>query len=30
VPSLLFEEVEARGARGEPRRLPLVPPPPLN
>jgi predicted Zn-dependent protease len=29
VPSLLFEEVEARGARGEPRRLPLVPPPPL-
>jgi len=28
--SLLFGEVEARGARGEPRRLPLVPPPPLN
>jgi predicted Zn-dependent protease len=30
APSLLFEEVEARGARGEPRRRPLVPPPPLN
>lgn len=30
APSLLFEEVEMRGARGEPRRLPLVPPPPLN
>jgi len=30
APSLLFEEVEARGARGEPRRLPLLPPPPLN
>ncbi len=30
APSLLFEEVEARGARGSPRRLPLVPPPPLN
>jgi hypothetical protein len=30
APSLLFEEVEVRGARGEPRRLPLVPPPPLN
>lgn len=30
APSLLFEEVEVRGARGEPRRLPLVPAPPLN
>jgi len=30
APSLLFDEVEVRGARGEPRRLPLVPPPPLN
>jgi len=30
APSLLFEEAEARGARGDPRRLPLVPPPPLN
>ena len=30
APSLLLDEVEARGARGEPRRLPLVPPPPLN
>ncbi len=30
APSLLLEEVEARGARGESRRLPLVPPPPLN
>ncbi len=30
APSLLFEEVEVRGARGEPRRLPLVSAPPLN
>jgi len=30
APSLLFEEVEVRGARGEPRRPPLLPPPPLN
>jgi hypothetical protein len=29
APSLLFEEVEVRGPRGEPRRMPLVPPPPL-
>jgi TldD protein len=30
APSLLFDDVEIRGARGEPERLPLVPPPPLN
>jgi len=29
-PSLLFEEVEVRGARGEPKRLPLLPEPPMN
>jgi predicted Zn-dependent protease len=29
APSLLFEEVEVHGPHGEPRRLPLVPPPPL-
>ena len=29
APSLLFEEVEVRGARGEPKRLPLVSPPPM-
>jgi len=29
APSLLLEEVELRGVRGEPRRLPVVPPPPL-
>ena len=29
APSLLFEEVEVRGSRGEPKRLPLVPPPPM-
>jgi TldD protein len=29
APSLLFEEVEVRGPHGEPRRMPLVPPPPL-
>jgi len=28
-PSLLFDEVEVRGPRSEPERLPLVPPPPL-
>jgi predicted Zn-dependent protease len=28
-PSLLFEEVEVRGARGEPKRLPLLPAPTL-
>jgi predicted Zn-dependent protease len=30
APSLLLEDVEVRGARGEPRRPPLLPPPPLN
>ena len=29
APSLLFEELEVRGARGEPKRLPLIPAPPL-
>jgi len=29
APSLLFEELEVRGARGEPKRLPLLPAPPL-
>ena len=29
APSLLFEEIEVRGARGEPKRLPLLPAPPL-
>ncbi len=29
APSLLFEEVEVHGPHGEPRRLPLVPPPAL-
>jgi TldD protein len=29
APSLLFEEVEVRGARGEPKRLPLIPEPPM-
>ena len=29
APSLLFEEVEVRGARGEPKRLPLLPAPTL-
>ena len=29
APSLLFEELEVRGARGEPKRLPLLPPPAL-
>jgi TldD protein len=27
APSLLFDEVEVRGARGEPKRLPLIPAP---
>jgi TldD protein len=30
APSLLLNDVEVRGARGEPERLPLVPPPPIN
>ena len=30
APSLLLDEVEVRGARGEPRRLPLLPPPPIS
>ena len=30
APSLLFEEVEVRGARGEPKRLPLLPQPPMS
>jgi len=29
APSLLFEELEVRGARGEPKRLPLLPAPAL-
>jgi hypothetical protein len=29
APSLLFDEVEVHGPHGEPRRLPLVPPPPI-
>jgi predicted Zn-dependent protease len=29
APSLLLEEVEIRGFHGEPRRVPLVPAPPL-
>ncbi len=29
APSLLFEELDVRGARGEPKRLPLVPAPAL-
>jgi TldD protein len=29
APSLVLEEVEARGFHGEPRRLPLIPAPPL-
>lgn len=29
APSLLFEEVEVRGARGEPKRPPVVPEPPV-
>jgi TldD protein len=30
APSLLFDDVEVRGAHGEAQSLPLVPPPPLN
>jgi len=30
TPSLFFEEVEIRGARGEPKRLPLLPEPPMS
>jgi len=29
APSLLFDEVEVRGERGEAKRLPLLPPPPM-
>jgi len=29
APSLLFEEIEVRGARGEPKRPPLLPEPPM-
>ncbi len=29
APSLLFEEVEVRGARGEPKRLPILSEPPM-
>ncbi len=29
APSLLFEELEVRGTRGEAKRLPLLPPPPM-
>jgi predicted Zn-dependent protease len=29
APSLLFEEIEVRGARGEPKRLPIIPEPPM-
>jgi TldD protein len=30
APSLFFEELDVRGARGEPKRLPLLPEPPMN
>jgi TldD protein len=30
APSLLFGELEVRGARGEAKRLPLIPPPPMS
>jgi predicted Zn-dependent protease len=30
APSLFFEELEVRGARGEPKRLPLLQAPPMN
>ncbi len=30
APSLLFAELEVRGARGEAKRLPLLPPPPMS
>jgi len=29
APSLLIDDLEVRGARGEPKRLPLLPPPPM-
>ncbi|MGB8473286.1 MAG: metallopeptidase TldD-related protein [Candidatus Acidiferrum sp.] len=29
APSLLFDDLDVRGARGEPKRLPLLPPPPM-
>jgi predicted Zn-dependent protease len=29
APSLFFEEIEVRGARGEPKRLPILPEPPM-
>jgi hypothetical protein len=29
APAILFPDVEVREARGEMRRLPLVPPPPM-
>jgi TldD protein len=29
APALLFEEIEVRGARGEPKRLPILPEPPM-
>ena len=29
APSLLFDELDMRGARGEPKRLPLLPAPPM-
>ncbi|HMD42218.1 MAG TPA: metallopeptidase TldD-related protein [Candidatus Acidoferrum sp.] len=29
APSLLFEEIEVRGARGEPKRMPILPEPPM-
>jgi predicted Zn-dependent protease len=29
APSLLFDDLEVRGARGEPKRLPLLPAPPI-
>jgi len=30
APSLLFDELDIRGARGEAKRLPLLPPPPMS
>ena len=30
APALLFEELEVRGARGEAKRLPLLPAPPMS
>jgi hypothetical protein len=30
APSLLFDELEVRGVRGEAKRLPLLPPPPMS